>query len=82
MRDRKGEVVSGFILAIVVCMAMMIFGGMHMRHGGGGHSANDQPRDQLIASEVSGAPAATPGSIQDQAFASTASQMDSGSSPE
>ncbi len=40
--NQRGEVVSG-VMVVIMCV-MMLFGGMHMMHGGHGHAAHQEGR--------------------------------------
>ena len=40
--NQRGEVVTG-VMVVIMCV-MMLFGGMHMMHGGHGHSADQDGR--------------------------------------
>ena len=40
--NQRGEVVTG-VMVVIMCV-MMLFGGMHMMHGGHGHAADQDGR--------------------------------------
>ena len=40
--NQRGEVVTG-VMVVMMCV-MMLFGGMHMMHGGHGHAADQEGR--------------------------------------
>ncbi len=44
MRNQGGEVIIGAMA--VICVVMMLFGGMHMMHGGHRSEADHQQREQ------------------------------------
>ena len=43
MGNQRGEVVMG-VMVVIMCVGMMLFGGMHMMHGGHGHAADHDGR--------------------------------------
>ena len=45
MNNQRGEVVIGVMM--VVCVVMMLSGGMHMSHGGQGHAADQDRRVEV-----------------------------------
>ena len=41
--NQRGEVVTG-VIVVIMCLGMMIFGGMGMMHGGHRHAADQDKR--------------------------------------